>query len=116
MKRKQAAPVLLDGNVLVALAYPPQSAAWLDWTLHSGESAMTDAKDATLKQKAHELIDQLPEDATWRDVAYRAAVRAEAEEGRAEWEAGRIIDGDEVMRWIDSWGSGHELEAPHVRR
>lgn len=77
---------------------------------------MTDAKAATLKQKAHELIDQLPEGATWRDVAYQAAVRAEAEEGRAELEAGRVIEGDEVMRWIDSWGSEHELDAPHVRR
>lgn len=106
----------LDGNVLLTPPYPLQSAARLDWAPHSGEPAMIDAKAATLKQKAHELIDRLPEGATWRDVAYQAAVRAEAEEGRAELEGRRVIDCDAVMRWIDSWGSEHELEAPRVRR
>lgn len=67
-----------------------------------------------LQQKVHELADQLPETATWRDVAYQAAVRAEAEEGRADIAAGRVVDGDEVMRWIDSWGTDHELEAPRL--
>jgi len=71
---------------------------------------------ATLKQKAHDLIDHLPEDATWRDVAYQAAVRAEAEEGRADIAAGRVVDGDEVLRWIDSWGTDRELEAPRLPR
>lgn len=65
-----------------------------------------------LRQKVHELADQLPENATWRDVAYQAAVRAEAEEGRADIAAGRVIDGDEMLRWIDSWGTDDELEAP----
>jgi predicted transcriptional regulator len=67
-----------------------------------------------LKQKVHELADRLPENATWRDVAYQAAVRAEAEEGRADIAAGRLVDGDEMLRWIDSWGTGHELEAPKL--
>ena len=65
-----------------------------------------------LKQQAHELIDQLPENATWRDVAYRAAARAEAEEGRADIKAGRVIAGDEMLRWIDSWGTENELDPP----
>ncbi|MDB5971730.1 MAG: hypothetical protein JWQ90_4180 [Hydrocarboniphaga sp.] len=71
---------------------------------------------ATLKQKAHALIEHLPENATWRDVAYQAAVRAEAEEGLADIAAGRVIDGDEMLRWIDSWGTDHELEAPQLPR
>ncbi|MEC9364061.1 MAG: hypothetical protein VYC42_12650 [Pseudomonadota bacterium] len=70
----------------------------------------------TLKQKVHELAEQLPENATWRDIAYQAAVRAEAEEGRADIVAGRVVDGDEVLRWIDSWGTDHELEAPRLHR
>lgn len=68
----------------------------------------------TLQQKVHELADRLPQNATWRDVAYQAAVRAEAEEGRADIAAGRVVDGDEVLRWIDSWGTDHELEAPRL--
>lgn len=71
---------------------------------------------APLRQKVHELADQLPENATWRDVAYQAAVRAEAEEGRADIAAGRVVDGDEVLRWIDSWGTDNEIEAPSLPR
>jgi predicted transcriptional regulator len=71
---------------------------------------------ATLKQQAHALIDHLSENATWRDIAYQAAVRAEAGEGLADIEAGRVVDGDEVLRWIDSWGTDHELEAPRRSR
>jgi predicted transcriptional regulator len=70
----------------------------------------------TLKQEVHALADQLPANATWRDVAYQAAVRAEAEEGRGDIAAGRVIDGDEVLRWIDSWGTDRELEAPQRPR
>jgi hypothetical protein len=28
------------------------------------------------KHDAHDLVEQLPDDATWHDLAYRAAVRA----------------------------------------
>jgi predicted transcriptional regulator len=74
----------------------------------------TSHSSPTLKQQAHTLIDHLPENATWRDVAYHAAVRAEAEEGLADIKAGRVVDGDEVLRWIDSWGTDHEIEAPRL--
>ena len=30
-------------------------------------------------------------------------MRADAEEGLADIAAGRVIDGDEVLRWIESW-------------
>ena len=52
----------------------------------------------TLKQKAHELIDQLPEDATWRDVAYRAAVRADIEAGLADSAANRVTPVEDVLK------------------
>ncbi|MGB3620858.1 MAG: ribbon-helix-helix protein, CopG family [Ketobacter sp.] len=32
----------------------------------------------------------------------------------AQAEAGQLIDGDEVMDWIDSWGSEDEKEPPAV--
>jgi predicted transcriptional regulator len=78
---------------------------------------MSNAPTVTpLRQKVHELADQLPENATWRDVAYQAAVRAEAEEGRSDIAAGHVVDGDEVLRWIDSWGTDNELEVPRLQR
>ena len=69
-----------------------------------------------LKQQAHQLIDQLPDGATWRDIAYQIAVHADAEEGLADIRAGRVLDGDKVLRWIDSWGTEHEIEAPQLPR
>jgi hypothetical protein len=35
----------------------------------------------SIKEQAYKLIDELPADATWRDVEYLAAVRAGAENG-----------------------------------
>ena len=53
---------------------------------------------STLKQQAHALIDQLPEEATWRDVAYRAAVRADIEAGLADSAAGRVTPVEEILK------------------
>ena len=55
----------------------------------------------TLKQKAHALIDQLPDDATWRDVAYRAAVRGDIEAGLADSAADRVTPLDELLKELD---------------
>ncbi len=40
-----------------------------------------------LKQQAHALIDNLPETATWDDVAYETELRASIEHGLADAEA-----------------------------
>lgn len=53
---------------------------------------------STLKQQAHALIDQLPESATWRDVAYRAAVRADIEAGLADSQADRVTPVEELLK------------------
>lgn len=36
----------------------------------------------------------------------------ETREALAELDAGQVVDGDEVLAWIDSWGSEKELEPP----
>jgi hypothetical protein len=46
----------------------------------------------TLKQQAHALIDQLPDNATWRDVAEALAVVEDIEAGLAESDAGQGVD------------------------
>lgn len=53
---------------------------------------------SSLKQQAHELIDRLPETATWRDLAYRAAVRADIEAGLADSRAGRVMPVEEILK------------------
>ncbi len=58
--------------------------------------AMEAAK--TSKAQAHELIDQLLDDASWHNVAYRMVVRWEIERGLADSDAGRVTPVEEVMR------------------
>ena len=45
-----------------------------------------------LKQQAHEVIDHLPDTATWDDVAEALAVVRDIEAGLADSEAGRVVD------------------------
>lgn len=52
----------------------------------------------SLKQKAHELIDQLPDTATWDDVVYELAVRRSVERGLADSEAGRTTPHEDVLK------------------
>ena len=49
-----------------------------------------------LKQEAHNLIDRLPENATWDDLMYEIYVRQAIESGLSDSEAGRTIDVKEV--------------------
>lgn len=37
----------------------------------------------------------------------------ETEEALADLEAGRIVSGEAVMNWLESWGTDAETEAPH---
>jgi predicted transcriptional regulator len=37
----------------------------------------------------------------------------ETQEALAELEAGQVVDGDDLLAWIDSWGSESEREPPH---
>jgi predicted transcriptional regulator len=64
----------------------------------------------TPKQQARALIERLPDTATWTDVAEALAL----EEGLADVKAGRLVDGDQVLRWLDSWGTDHELPSPRA--
>jgi len=54
------------------------------------------------KQQAHELIDQLPDDATWDEIAYRVEVHASIERGLAESETGRVVSQEEVEKLFGS--------------
>jgi predicted transcriptional regulator len=36
----------------------------------------------------------------------------ETKEALAELDAGEVVDGDEVLAWLESWGTDHEREPP----
>ena len=53
-----------------------------------------------VKQTAHKLIDNLPDDATWEKVLYTLQVRHDIEAGLADVEAGRVLTSDEVREQL----------------
>ena len=56
----------------------------------------TQTKD--IKWAARELVDSLPDDATWDDVMYRVYVRQAIDAGRQDAAEGRLVDVAEVRR------------------
>ncbi len=53
---------------------------------------------STIKDEAHRIIDQLPEDASWEDLIYRIYVRQSIEAGKRDADAGRVETVSEVRR------------------
>ena len=50
----------------------------------------------TVKEQAHAMIGQLPDDATWADASHEFAVAAEIAEGLAEAERGEFASDAEI--------------------
>ena len=67
-----------------------------------GSSAVTnDSADevmTTPKQSAKELLELLPDEATWDDIMYGLYVRQKIEKGLADMEAGRSVSLEEAKR------------------
>jgi predicted transcriptional regulator len=60
----------------------------------SSEDTMTTA----VKQQAHELIEALPDDATWQDLLYALELCADVEAGLSDAKAGRVVDVDQLRQ------------------
>lgn len=58
-------------------------------------SAMASIK---AKEAARQLIDQLPDDVSWDDLAYQIEVRASIERGLADSDAGRLIPQEDIEK------------------
>ena len=52
----------------------------------------------TIKEAARELVEGLPEDATWDDLMYQIYVRQNIEAGLADSEAGRVTDVEDIRK------------------
>jgi len=50
------------------------------------------------KDQAHEMVDRMPEGATWDDLIREIYVRQVIEQGQADSEAGRTTDVADVRR------------------
>ena len=53
---------------------------------------------AVLKKEINELLNELPEDATWNDVMYKIYVRQSIEQGLEDIEEGRVISHEELKK------------------
>jgi predicted transcriptional regulator len=51
-----------------------------------------------IKQRAHELIEALPDDATWQDLVYALELRGDVEAGLADAKAGRVTGSEDLRR------------------
>jgi predicted transcriptional regulator len=58
----------------------------------------------TLKQRAHELIDRLPDTATWDDVIEELRFRKEVEAGLAEADRCEFATTEEIRATFAKWG------------
>ena len=54
--------------------------------------------DTILREEAHRLVDQLPDDATWEDLIYQLYVRQSIDAGLEDCRAGRLIPVQGVRR------------------
>lgn len=52
----------------------------------------------SIKKQAHQLLDNLPDSATWDDVMYQIYVRQSIEAGIKDSDEGRTIDVKEVRK------------------
>lgn len=50
----------------------------------------------SIKEKARNLIDKLPENSTWDDLMYEIYVRQAVESGLNDSEAGKVVSVEEV--------------------
>jgi len=70
---------------------------------------------ANLREELHTLAEQLPENATWKDVLYEAYVRQEIEAGLEEARRGEFATDDEVKSTFAKWGVQVETEVDTPR-
>jgi len=64
----------------------------------SAQGGPGSVKNPPTKRQAHELIDALPDSATWEDVAYEVELRASIERGLADSDAGRVVAVEDLMK------------------
>jgi hypothetical protein len=54
----------------------------------------------SIKQTAHQLVENLPEDSTWEDLMYQIYVREVIEQGLEDSRANRVYPTDEIRQHL----------------
>ncbi|MFM9975082.1 MAG: CopG family ribbon-helix-helix protein [Beijerinckiaceae bacterium] len=78
----------------------------IDTELKARLEAEAETEDRSSAKLAQIAITEFLERREWK--------RHAIEEGMADVRAGRLIDGDAVMEWVESWGTQNELPEPTV--
>jgi predicted transcriptional regulator len=58
----------------------------------------------SLKPAAHDLVDRLPENASWEDLMYQIYVREAIDAGLRDAEAGRVVSQEEAAQRLRQSG------------
>ncbi len=58
---------------------------------------------ASAKDEVRQLLDQLPDDATYEDIQYRIYVRQKIERGIKDADDGKLIEQEEVEARMTRW-------------
>jgi len=58
---------------------------------------------ATAKDEVRQMLDDLPEDASYEDIQYRIYVRQKIEKSLAEVERGEIVSHEEARKRLARW-------------
>lgn len=56
------------------------------------------SESTTIKDAAHRIVEQLPDDASWEDLIYRLYVRQSIEAGLRDGKTGRVESVAEVRK------------------
>lgn len=58
---------------------------------------------ATAKDEVRQLLDDLPEDASYEDIQYRIYVRQKVEKSLTEAEQGEVVSHEEARKRLARW-------------
>jgi hypothetical protein len=58
---------------------------------------------ATAKDEVRQLLDDLPEDASYEDIQYRIYVRQKVEKSLVEVEEGHVVSHEEARKRLARW-------------
>jgi predicted transcriptional regulator len=58
---------------------------------------------ATAKQGAMSMIQKMPDEITWEELAFRVYTRSRIEAGLADFEAGRVTSHEDLKAEVDEW-------------
>jgi hypothetical protein len=57
----------------------------------------------TVKEHAKQMLDSLPDDMTWNDLAYRCMMRESLDRAEADFAAGRVYTQEQIEAEVEEW-------------